>query len=77
VNQASRHGQACVGENAVNNLFGAIVVQRVQRIVPTSKVATKEPGLVRFGVFLVLGVERFQKNFALCYQPIDSFCILH
>src|ERR1035438_5918772 len=77
VNRAIGNGQAGLGENAVNDLFGAIVVQRVQRIAPAREIATQERGLVPCGVFLVLGMERFQKKFALRYQSIDSFCILH
>jgi len=42
MNQPIGHHQACLGENAVNNLFGVIVVQRVQRIAPTREVATQE-----------------------------------
>jgi hypothetical protein len=77
VNQAIGHGQTRVDEDAVNDLFSAIVVQRVQRIAPAREVATQEFRLVPSGVFLVLRMEGLQKTFALCYQPVDSFCILH
>ena len=65
MNQAIGHGQTCVDENAVNDLFSAIVVQRVQRIAPAREFATKELRLVPCGVFLVLGMEGLQKKFAL------------
>jgi hypothetical protein len=71
------NSQARLGDNAVNDLFSAIVVQRVQGVAPAREFATKELGLVPCGVFLVRDVEGLQKKFALCYQPIDSFCILH
>jgi hypothetical protein len=77
VKHGIRNGQACVGENAVNDLFSAIVVQRVQRIAPAREVATQELGLVPCGIFLVLGMEGLQKKFALCCESIDSFCILY
>jgi hypothetical protein len=75
--KAIGNGQACLGDNAVNDLFSAIVVQRVQGVVPAREFATKELGLVPCGVFLVPGMEGLQKKFALRYQPIDGFCILH
>jgi hypothetical protein len=71
------NGQARLGDNAVNDLFSAIVVQRVQGVAPAREFATKELGLVPCGVFLVPGMEGLQKKFALRYQPIDGFCILH
>src|ERR1035441_5260144 len=40
------NGQARLGDNAVNDLFSAIVVQRVQGVAPAREFATKELGLV-------------------------------
>jgi hypothetical protein len=57
VNEGIGNGQACLGENAFNDLFSAIVVQRVQRIAPARELATQELGLAPNGVFLVLDVE--------------------
>jgi hypothetical protein len=77
VNQGIRNGQACLDDNAVNDFFGATVVQRVQSIAPAREVATQKLGLAPYGVFLVLDMKVLQKDFALYYQPIYSFCILH
>src|ERR1017187_4111299 len=75
--QGIGNSQACLGENAVNDLFSTIVVQRVQCIAPAREVATQELGLAPCRVFLVLGMESLQKKFPLCYESVDSFCILH
>jgi hypothetical protein len=77
VNQGIGNGQACLDDNAVNDFFGATVVQRVQSIAPARDFATQELGLAPRGVFLVLGMKTLQKKFALNYQPIYRFCILH
>jgi hypothetical protein len=71
------NGQACLDDNAVNDFFSAIVIQRVQGIAPARDFATQELGLAPYGIFLVLRMKALQKNFALCYQSIDSFRILH
>jgi hypothetical protein len=69
--------QASLGDNAFNNLFSAIVVQRMQGFAPAREVATQELGLVARRVFLVLGVVGLQNEFTLFYESIYSFCVLH
>jgi hypothetical protein len=66
-----------LGDNAFNNLFSAIVVQRMQGFAPAREVATQELGLVARRVFLVLGVVDLQNEFTLFYESIYSFCVLH
>jgi hypothetical protein len=71
------NGQACLGDNSVNDFFAATLVQRVQSIAPTRDFATQELRLAPYAVFFELGMKTLQKNCALHYQPIYSFCILH
>jgi hypothetical protein len=69
--------QARLGSNAINNLFSAIVVQRMQGFAPAREVATQELGLVARRVFLVLGMVGLQNEFTLFYESIYGFCVLH
>src|SRR5580658_4926819 len=69
--------QVRFGSNAFNNLFSAIVVQRMQGFAPAREVATQELGLVARRVFLVIGMVGLQNEFTLFYESIYGFYVLH
>ena len=66
-----------LGESSHNDLFSAIVVQRVQRFAPPREFATQEFGLAACGIFVALGVECLQKKHPLRHQSVDRLRILH
>ena len=70
------NGQACLDQNAINNLFRAIAVQGVYGAAPACKAATEELSAEACRILIVLGVVGFQKESALFYQAIDGFCVL-
>jgi hypothetical protein len=68
--------QACPGDNAVNDVFTVIVVKDGKTATPACQFATRELSLYSCGIFLVLSMGGFQKQFALFYQTIDGLCVL-
>jgi len=70
------NGQACLDQNAINNLFSTITVQRVYGTAPACKATTEKLSMEACRISIVLGVVGFQKESALFYQAIDSFCVL-
>jgi len=59
------NGQLCPGDDTVHNVFRIIAVQSVYRAAPTHQFSTREFTVPPSGIFRVLSMEAFEKQFAV------------